>query len=155
MKCHLIAIGQRMPPWVDQAVAEYKKRLAGLVTIQIIDIPAIRRGKNSDLKRIQQQEGQMLLEAVPRHTLPIALDAAGRQYDTLEFSNLVQGWIDASQDVAFLVGGPEGLAPSVLAGCRMKLSLSRLTFAHPLVRIVFAEQLYRAWSITQGLPYHR
>ena len=95
-----------MPPWVDQAVAEYKKRLAGLVTIQIIDIPAIRRGKNSDLKRIQQQEGQMLLEAVPRHTLPIALDAAGRQYDTLEFSNLVQGWIDANPA---LVGPTEQL----------------------------------------------
>ena len=155
MRVTVVAIGTRMPAWVDTGVAEYQKRLSGVLRLEIAEIAALRRTKNSDLERIKQQEGELLWQAVPRNAMAVAMDAAGKQMDTGAFSKLVDGWIDDAQDVALLIGGPEGLSSDVLQRCPMKLSLSRLTFAHPLVRLVIAEQLYRAYSIRQGSPYHR
>ena len=155
MKLSLIAIGSRMPGWVNEGVAEYQKRLSGAIDFRIVEVPAIKRTKGSDLARVARSEGEKLLGAVPGNAMPIALDAAGRQFSSEAFSRQVSQWIDDNQDIALLVGGPEGLSSECLNACRMKLSLSQLTFAHPLVRLVLAEQLYRAWSIRQGLPYHR
>ena len=150
-----MAIGRRMPDWVGTAFDEYRRRLRPPVALELIEVDAIRRGKNADVGRIVQAEGESLLAAVPDGAMPVTLDRGGRAVSTRELAGLLQSWIDDAQDVAFLVGGPEGLSDRCLAASRLSLSLSRLTFAHPLVRVVLAEQIYRAFSINHGLPYHR
>jgi 23S rRNA (pseudouridine1915-N3)-methyltransferase len=144
-----------MPTWVNQGVDEYRKRIIGSVSFKVIEIPAIKRGKNPDLKRIADQEGKLLLAALPSNVLPIALDRLGKEYDTEMLAVQLQTWVDDAQDVAFLVGGPEGLSDQCLAECRLRLKLSTFTFSHTIVRVILAEQLYRAFSVTRGLPYHR
>ena len=155
LNCYLIAIGNRMPNWVNQGVDEYRKRITGTVNFKVVEIPAIKRGKNPDLKRIATQEGKQLIAALPANTLPIALDRLGKELDTQDLANNLQSWIDDGQDVAFLVGGPEGLSEECLSKCRLRIKLSAFTFAHTIVRVILAEQLYRAFSVTRGLPYHR
>src|SRR5690606_18586533 len=146
---------QRMPGWVGEGFEEYRRRLAPPLSLQLVEVAAGRRGKNADLARIVEAEGEALLERVPPGALPVALDRAGKRVDTESLASMLARWVDDAQDVAFLVGGPEGLSTSCLARCPLRLSLSDLTFAHPLVRVILAEQIYRAFSINHGLPYHR
>ncbi len=155
VKATLVAVGRRMPDWVNAAFDEYRRRLRPPVSLELVEVEARRRGRNADVARIIEDEGAAVLAAVPGGALPVALDRGGRDVDTRELAGLLQGWVDDAQDVAFLVGGPEGLSAPCLSASRLTLSLSRLTFAHPLVRVVLAEQLYRAFSINHGLPYHR
>lgn len=151
----MVAVGQRMPQWVATAFEEYRGRLSGPVRLDLIEVAARKRGRNPDLRRILDDEGERLLAAVPRGALPVALDRGGRGVDTRSLAHMLRGWIDDSEDVAFLIGGPEGLSERCLESARLKISLSELTFAHPLVRVILAEQVYRAYSIIHGLPYHR
>jgi 23S rRNA (pseudouridine1915-N3)-methyltransferase len=155
VKVYLVAVGDRMPPWVGAAFETYRTRLVAPVTLHLVEVAARRRGKNADLSRIVDAEGEALLNAVPTAALPVALDRGGRRIDTESLAVMLRGWVDDSQDVAFLVGGPEGLSEACIAATRLKISLSDLTFAHPLVRVILAEQLYRAYSIIHGHPYHR
>jgi 23S rRNA (pseudouridine1915-N3)-methyltransferase len=155
LKTYLVAVGAKMPDWVQAGVAEYRKRLSGTVSFDIIEVLAKKRTRNSDLQRIKEQEGDSLLAAIPKNALPIALDLSGKAVDTMALAKLLGGWVDESQDVAFMIGGPEGLSSNCLEKSRLKISLSNLTFAHPLVRLIMAEQIYRAYSINQGMPYHR
>lgn len=144
-----------MPKWVEQGYREYAQRMPGLCQLQLHEIAAKKRGKNADTARILRDEASALKEAIPRGALTIALDRKGRHIDTLELAKNLQGWIDESQDVAILIGGPEGIDPNFLSQVQRKWSLSAMTFAHPVVRVMLAEQLYRAWSINANLPYHR
>ncbi len=144
-----------MPVWVSDGFEDYRVRLRAPVSLDLIEIPAQRRGKNSDLGKIKHDEGRRLLEAIPQGAIPVALDPNGRKFDTQAFARLLQDWVDDAQDVAMLVGGPEGLSRQCLDQSRLKISLSEFTFAHPLVRVVIAEQIYRASSINRRLPYHR
>ncbi len=144
-----------MPGWVNIAFEEYRRRLVAPVALELVEVEARRRGKNPDIRRIVDAEGEALIAAVPAGALTIALDRGGRAVDTETLAGLLQEWVDDAQDVAFLVGGPEGLSDKCLSAAHLKLSLSTLTFAHPLVRVVVAEQIYRAYSINHGLPYHR
>jgi 23S rRNA (pseudouridine1915-N3)-methyltransferase len=155
MKVFVVAIGQRMPDWVETAFEVYRVRLNGSATLDLIEVPAKKRGKNPDIRRILDDEGERLLASVPRGALPIALDRGGRRVDTETLAKMLTQWIDEAQDVAFLVGGPEGLSSRCLDDARLTMRLSDLTFAHPLVRVILAEQIYRAYSIHHGLPYHR
>lgn len=155
MKIAVVAIGQRMPPWVVSAFDEYRRRLNAPVTMELIEVAARRRGRNPDIARIVDAEGDALLKGVPAGAMPIALDRGGRRIDTEALARMLRTWIDESQDVAFLIGGPEGLSRGCLERARLAISLSDLTFAHPLVRVILAEQIYRAYSINHGLPYHR
>ena len=155
MEIHLIAVGARTPPWVGTAFSEYARRIRGRCTLKLVEIPAGRRGRNADLSRIVGREGEALLKAAPRGSRLIALDRGGREYSTGQLARRMEGWLQAGRPVALLVGGPEGLSPAVLEAADEQWSLSRLTFAHPLARVILAEQLYRAWSILEGLPYHR
>lgn len=155
MRIYVVAIGQRMPAWVQQAVNDYSKRMPAHCRVETKEIPAQHRGKNADLKRILQTEGSKLVKAVPRGCYVIALDRTGKQIDTKMLANNLQEWMSAGRDTAFLIGGPEGLSEEVLEKSDISWSLSALTFAHPLVRVVLAEQLYRAWAITENHPYHR
>ncbi len=155
MKIHLIAIGERMPSWVEAGYEEYARRLPRECRLTLREIPAGRRAKGADLKRIIEQEGARQLAAIPAGSRVIALDRGGRQRDTEQLAVELKKRLAGGEDLALLIGGPEGLAPVCRQRADEVWSLSLLTLAHPLVRVVLAEQLYRAWSIVKGLPYHR
>jgi len=155
MQIHLIAVGQKMPAWVTQGYQEFARRLPVDCCLNLIEVAALRRGKNADLKRIAEQEAQSLLAAVPKGAQIIALDERGRQWTTRELAGQFDAWRQEGADVALLVGGPDGLAESCRQQARQLWSLSPLTLPHALVRVLVAEQLYRAWSIGVNHPYHR
>ena len=155
MQIHIIAIGERMPAWVTEAYAEYAKRLPHECRLSLHEIPAGKRAKGADLVRLTREEGARQLSAVPAGCRVVALDRNGRQLDTEELASRLGQQMQEGCDLALLIGGPEGLAPECLAAAHERWSLSRLTFAHPVVRVVLAEQLYRAWSIIGHKPYHR
>lgn len=156
MRLQLVAIGQRMPDWVDQGVADYQRRLKKTPTpLEVKPVAAPKRGRGADVERLCREEGEALLAAVPRGALCVALDGGGRAWSTAEFARQLDGWMHGGRDVALLVGGADGLSPECLARCEQHWSLSPLTFPHALVRVIVAEQIYRAASLLQGHPYHR
>ncbi len=155
MQIHLIAVGDRMPAWVEAGYEEYAKRLPRECRLTLREIPAGKRTKGADLRRLIEQEGARQLAAIPAGVRVVALDRTGRQMDTEQLAVELKKRLAGGQDLALLVGGPEGLAPACLKRADDKWSLSLLTLAHPVVRVVLAEQLYRAWSILNNLPYHR
>jgi len=155
MQIKLIAVGTRMPKWVEQGYQEYAQRMPNLCSLELVEIVAKKRGKNADTARILRDEANALKAAIPNGSLTIALDRKGKHIDTESLAGHLQTWIDESQNVAILIGGPEGIDPNYLTQISIKWSLSAMTFAHPVVRVMLAEQLYRAWSINANLPYHR
>ncbi|HHI76002.1 MAG TPA: 23S rRNA (pseudouridine(1915)-N(3))-methyltransferase RlmH [Gammaproteobacteria bacterium] len=155
MKIHLIAVGERMPAWVQQGYEEYARRLPRECALRLVEIAPGRRGKNADTARAVQDEGRRLLAAIPKGARVIALEVNGRPWSTEQLAERLQGWLGGGSDIALLVGGPEGLSDEARAAAGQRWSLSPLTLPHPLVRVILAEQLYRAWSILNNHPYHR
>lgn len=155
MRLRLLAVGTRMPGWVEEGCAEYTKRLSGDVTLELVEITAGKRSKGADLARLKEQEGDALLAALKPQERVIALDVLGRTLSTEDMAATLRDWQVDGRPAALLIGGPEGLSRAVLERADEKWSLSRLTLPHPLVRIVIAEQIYRAWSLLKGHPYHR
>lgn len=155
MKISLIAVGTKMPAWVTTAFTEYQKRLPKQCQLELVEIAAKHRGKNADIARILRDEAQAIQQAVGPKQQIIVLDRKGKHISTEDLSKKLQTWIDDNQDIALIIGGPEGVDPQMLATAVQKWSMSAMTFAHPLVRVMVAEQVYRAWSIIAGLPYHR
>ena len=137
------------------AVDDFIKRFPPELKINLIQIPLIKRGKNPDIKRIMRDEGVKILSAIPAKNIQVALDVKGKKVSTEALSQLLKQWIEQSQDVAIVIGGPDGLSDDVLKEATLKLSLSDLTFPHTLVKVMLVEQLYRAWSILKNHPYHR
>lgn len=155
MQIHLIAVGQKMPDWVERGYQVFAARLPHECRLRLIEVPALKRGKNADLTRIAAREGEALLAAVPRGAQIIALDERGRQWSTRSLAEQFTAWRQSGDDIALLVGGPDGLHESCRQRAGQLWSLSPLTLPHALVRIIIAEQLYRAWSIGANHPYHR
>ncbi|MFO1425056.1 MAG: 23S rRNA (pseudouridine(1915)-N(3))-methyltransferase RlmH [Candidatus Competibacteraceae bacterium] len=155
MKIHLLAVGVRMPEWVEKGYAEYAGRLPRECALRLLEIPPGRRGSHADVARIVHAEGERLLAAVPAGSRVIALDERGQQWSTVELAGRLAGWLGEGRDVSLLVGGPDGLDADCRARADALWSLSRLTLPHPLVRVVVAEQIYRAWSLLRNHPYHR
>lgn len=155
MKLTLIAVGTRMPGWVQQGYDEYARRFPRDLALDLIEIPAGKRGKNADIARILEQEGEKMLAAIPKGNRIITLEVTGENWSSPQLAEKLTRWQQDGRDVSLLVGGPEGLAPACIAASDAKWSLSALTLPHPLVRIVLAESLYRAWSICSHHPYHR
>lgn len=155
MRVHLIAVGQRMPAWVEQGYQEYAKRMSAECQLQLVELAAGKRGKGMDVERAMRDEGKRMQQAIPKGALVIALDQRGKAWDTIELSTQMSDWLSMGRDVALLIGGPEGLAEECYQQAERQWSLSRLTLPHPMVRILVAEQLYRAWSILKNHPYHR
>jgi 23S rRNA (pseudouridine1915-N3)-methyltransferase len=155
MQIHLITIGNNMPLWVQQGFTEYAKRLPRECELVLKEIPAGKRGKNSDVTRIVKEEGDKMLAALPPRAHLVTLDIPGKAWTTPDLAVNLKIWLESGQNIALLVGGPEGLADAVKERANQSWSLSNLTLPHPMVRIVVAEQIYRAWSILNNHPYHR
>lgn len=155
MKIHLLAVGQKMPAWVEQGYQEYAQRLPAEAQLLLREISPGKRGKNADISRIMQEEGQRIQSAIPKNNHVVALDVKGKAWSTEQLAARFGQWMLSGQDVALLVGGPDGLSQACLDQADEYWSLSPLTFPHPLVRVILAEQLYRAWSVLRNHPYHR
>lgn len=155
MQIRLIAVGTRMPAWVESGIAEYRKRLPPEIQFDIREVALAQRGKNPDLARAMQQEGEAMLAAISARDFVIALDVKGKTLSTEQFAVELAKWQQQGDPISILVGGPDGLAENCLQRAQQRWSLSALTLPHPIVRVVFAEQLYRAWSINSNHPYHR
>lgn len=155
MRIYLIAVGQKMPAWVTQACEDYQKRLPRELAISTVEVPLIKRGKRPDIQRIVRDESRRVLDTVPAGCFLIALDVNGKQVSTETLATSLAGWMQQGRDVAIVIGGPDGLSSELLQQADRTLSLSAMTFPHPLVRIIIIEQLYRAWSILNSHPYHR
>ena len=155
MRLNLISVGTRMPAWVETAYEEFAGRLPAECRLQLVEVAAAKRSKSSNLARVKQDEGERLLAAAPRGARIIALDAGGESWTTADLVKRLQDWMRDGRDVALLVGGPDGLADGCMARAEVCWSLSALTFPHMLVRIIVAEQIYRAWTVLKGHPYHR
>ena len=155
MRIHLIAAGNRMPEWVNMGYGEFAGRMPTECRLHLIEVPLPKRTKSHDTARWVEQEGERMLAAIPKGCQVIALEVAGKEWSTEELSADLARWLQGGRDIALLVGGPDGLAPACLARAEQRRSLSRLTLPHMLVRVVVAEQLYRAWTLLQGHPYHR
>jgi 23S rRNA (pseudouridine1915-N3)-methyltransferase len=155
MKLQLIAVGTKMPDWVTRGFEEYQRRFPRDMALELIEIPAGKRGKNADIARILQKEGELMLAAVAKGNHIISLDLPGKNWTTPELAEQLCKWQLDGRDVSLLIGGPEGLSPECKAAATQSWCLSALTLPHPLVRVLVAESLYRAWSINNNHPYHR
>lgn len=155
LKIKLLTVGDKMPSWVNEGTREYINRIRGNTLVELVEIPAQKRGKNADIPRILAREGDAILKQISPGSELICLDRPGRAHDSLAFADKISGWQQLGQNINFVIGGPEGIDPNVLSKANETWTLSKMTFTHHVARIMLAEQLYRAWSITEGLPYHR
>lgn len=155
MQIHFLTVGTKMPNWVQQGYDEYAKRLPRECELVLKEIPSGKRTKNSDTSRIIREEGERILAAIPVNCHVVTLDLGGKLWSTSQLSKSLERWQGNGQHVALIVGGADGIADKVKQIAKESWCLSNLTFPHPLVRIVVAEQIYRAWSILQNHPYHR
>ncbi len=155
MQIHLIAVGTRMPGWVSDGYSEYARRLPRECRLNLTEIPLAQRSKSQPVSRAIEEEGKRMQAAIGTNRQVIALDVKGRGWSTGQLAEQLKAWMQDGRDVSLLVGGPDGLAENCLQAAAQHWSLSPLTLPHPLVRVILAEQLYRAWSLNAGHPYHR
>jgi len=155
MRIQIIAMGDRMPDWVQQAYKEYTKRIGAGLQIDLVEISPEKRGKSSDVQRIMQKEAERMRQSVAKGYFVIALDKEGASWSTELLANKIAAWQQDGTNISILIGGPEGMTPELLQQADARISLSAMTFPHPVVRIILAEQLYRAYSILNHHPYHK
>ncbi|MBS0417562.1 MAG: 23S rRNA (pseudouridine(1915)-N(3))-methyltransferase RlmH [Proteobacteria bacterium] len=154
-RMRIVAVGSRMPRWVQEPYNDYITRLSSALKVTLTEIePGTRAAGRPPAKAIEA-EGQRILTALRPGEFVVALDERGKEMTTRELATWLAGRLQDGSDLAFLIGGPDGFAPEVLQRCNFKWSLSRLTFPHALVRVVLAEQLYRAHGVLANHPYHR
>ena len=155
MRIRIIAVGLRMPSWVQEACAEYLKRLPREWGVQIMELAQARVSKSMPSARILDDEGKRMRALIQPAAHQVALDIQGQVWSTAELCKQLQNWQLQGSDLVFLIGGPEGLEQSLREQAAQRWSLSRLTFPHPLARVIVLEQLYRSWSLLHNHPYHR
>ncbi len=155
MRIRIIAVGTKMPDWVEAGYAEYAKRMPRDLVIEMIELPLAQRTKNSDIAKATEKEGEAMLATIGKGEQVIALDVKGKSWSTEQLAENLASWKMSGSNFCLLIGGPDGLAQTCLAAASVKWSLSPLTLPHPLVRIVVIEQLYRACTILQNHPYHK
>lgn len=155
MQIHLIAVGHKMPKWVTEGYQEFSRRLPSECSLKLVEIAPGHRSKNSDIKRAIQDESAKMLAAIPKNAKVVALDERGKPWATRQLATQLEGWMFDGRDVALLVGGPDGLSDECRSRAEQQWSLSPLTLPHAMVRVLLSEQIYRAWSVIKGHPYHR
>lgn len=154
MHLRLLAVGTRPPAWVETGFEDYRRRLPGTLRLDLIELPPGRRS-GANVAAAVEDEGKRLLAQIRPRDFVVALDEHGRNLSTLELAKWLEGRMQDGRDLAFVIGGPDGFAAPLLERADLKLSLSRFTFPHALVRVLLAEQLYRAHTVLAGHPYHR
>ena len=155
MKCRVIAAGTRLPGWVDAAFLDYQKRLKKPISIELHEIPVATRGGSVSTARAIEREGQAMLAAIAKDDYVVALEVTGKSLSTEDLAQWLETRMREGGNIAFLIGGPDGLMPQCTERAARSWSLSALTFPHGLVRVMLAEQLYRAATLIAGHPYHR
>lgn len=155
MKINLICVGKKMPSWVAQGYDEYAKRLNKDCHLHLIEIDMAKRGKTSSPQKYKTEEAKKIRSVLPKGSYLVSLDVKGKQPTTEKLSERLGQWMHLGRDISILIGGPDGIDEILLSESDEKMSLSNLTFPHPLVRVVLAEQIYRAWSLLKNHPYHR
>lgn len=155
MRLKLVCVGQKMPAWVTEGFRDYARRMPRELPLELTEIAMPHRGKNPDINRLMRQEAEAVLSATAPDDHVIAMEVGGRAWSTEDLAGQLSNWQLEGRDLCFLVGGPDGLHPVCRERANQQWSLSPLTLPHPLVRILLAEQLYRAWTITRNHPYHR
>lgn len=155
MKIRLLAVGSKMPAWVTEGYQEYCKRLPIDFQLELVELPLGHRGKGTNKERAIRAEGDVMLAAIPKGDKVIALCVEGKTWSTEQLAMQAEGWRMEGKNISLLVGGPDGLDSRCVAQADQRWSLSGLTLPHPLVRIIVAEQIYRAWTLLQSHPYHK
>ncbi len=154
MQLQIVSVAQKLPNWVEQGCDDYLRRIPREIVPRFVNLPLARRGRQpADVWK--QREADQILQKLAPDACNLALDENGALWSSLEWSRQLESWMRQSPRVNLVIGGPDGLAGSVLEHCRQTVSLGRLTLPHGLVRVVLIEQIYRAWTILQGHPYHR
>ena len=159
MKLHVIAVGHRPPDWVAAGFEEYARRMPRSARISLTEIKLATRSRQTpseaSVTRILAEEKSRILAAIPSGCVKIALDERGKQLSSAELARKLDGWMQGGRDIAFVIGSADGLDRDLKAGADLLLSLSAMTLPHALVRVLLAEQLYRAHSLIRNHPYHR
>jgi 23S rRNA (pseudouridine1915-N3)-methyltransferase len=155
MKCRLIAAGTRLPDWVNEGFREYQKRLRTPLVLELIEIPVATRRAGENPQRAITREGENMLAALGREDYVVALEVSAKSMTTEQLSAWLAERLREARPLALLIGGPDGLSEACRARANQSWSLSPLTLPHALVRVVLAEQIYRAMSMLAGHPYHR
>ncbi|HVC28159.1 MAG TPA: 23S rRNA (pseudouridine(1915)-N(3))-methyltransferase RlmH [Gammaproteobacteria bacterium] len=155
MRIHLLAAGTRLPSWINAGFTEYAVRLPPECRLLLKEIPLSSKRRSGNLVKAIAEEGARMLAAMPAGACQIALDVGGRCFNTQELAKQLDRWLKQGRDLALMIGGPDGLTAECVQGAELTWSLSPLTLPHGLVRVVVAEQLYRAWTILKSHPYHR
>lgn len=156
MRVTVHSVAGRMPAWVDAGVDEYAKRLPRELRIEWRSVPLARRGSSKNgAETLREREGEALLRGVNDSDHRVALDGRGKAWGTEELAERLAEWMMQGRPLSMLIGGPDGLSDACLATAEQRWSLGPLTLPHPLVRVILVEQLYRAWTISVGHPYHR
>ena len=156
MKILILAIGQKQPTWTTAAVNDYLVRFPAEFKVELRELKAeARTGRPDEAERCRAAESDRLRAALPAGSQLVALDERGKDWSTQQLADQLERWRDAAENVAFAIGGPDGLDDRFKREARLQLRLSSLTLPHALARVILAEQLYRAWSILARHPYHR
>ena len=155
MKLLVVSVGHKMPDWITTGFNEYAKRMPREARIELLEIKPEPRTTGKTTAQIMGAEAQRILAALPRDCLRIALDERGAQPTTRQLAAQMQDWMRAGRDVAFIIGGADGLHESVKQAAQQMMALSSLTLPHAMVRVLLAEQLYRVHSMMHNHPYHR
>jgi 23S rRNA (pseudouridine1915-N3)-methyltransferase len=154
MRIRVLAVGTRMPAWVAEGVGEYQKRLPRDFPVDWIEIPPAKR-QGESAERLMAKEAEAIRKHLKGDDRLLALDVRGKAVSTEDMATSFQHWQMDGRNLAFIIGGPDGIDPDLLNSATARWSLGRITLPHPLVRVILAEQLYRAWSINAQHPYHR
>ena len=154
MRLRVLAVGQKMPAWVEQGVEEYARRMPREIPVEWLDIPPAKRGSATPTQ-YREQEAEAIGAKLRDKDYVVALDIEGKAVSTEVIAQRFDHWQRQGAQVSLVSGGPEGLHPQILNDAQERWSLGQITLPHPLVRVILAEQLYRAWSVQAGHPYHR
>jgi len=158
MQLVIVAVGHKMPAWIESGFAEYTKRMPPELRIELREVKPEARSSSNNAATVMQREAariEAVLGTLSKQLRIVALDERGKDWTTVQLSEQLTGWQREGGDVAFLIGGADGLDPALKARAQTLFRLSSLTLPHGMVRVLLAEQLYRAWSVTQNHPYHR
>ena len=155
MKIKILSLGEKPPKWVADGYDEYKKRLSKVIPLELIELPIAKRTKTGNPTLWMAQEAKTILSKLNDNDHLVILDVASKVISTEELAEKMDSWKQNTPNVVILIGGPDGIDDSIKAIAKDKISISKMTFPHPIVRIIIAEQLYRAHTILEGHPYHK